>query len=137
MSARMIIRSNLKAPDLIINASDPLEASLNSLLSQNTNPSSIYFIDSEYLLFRLYDCAQRALQTSPQPDHCPIMFDSWSCWNTTPPGQYQHERCPSLANLGFRPDRVAEKYCREDASWWVHPDTNRSDYYAGWTRIKT
>ena len=123
--ARMIIRSNLRSPDLVINASDPLEASLNNLLAQITDPSSLYFIESKYLFFRLFDCAQRALQTSFQPGNCPLIFDSWSCWNSTPPGQDMYETCPSLANLGFRPDRLAEKHCREDGTWWVHPDTNR------------
>ena len=123
--ARMIIRSNLRSPDLVINASDPLEASLNNLLAQITDPSSLYFIESKYLFFRLFDCAQRALQTSFQPGNCPLIFDSWSCWNSTPPGQDMHETCPSLVNLGFRPDRLAEKHCREDGTWWVHPDTNR------------
>ena len=84
MSYRMIIRSNLNAQDLVINASDPLETSLNYILTLNTNPSSLYFIESEYLLFRLYDCVKRVVQTSFNPGNCPIMFDSWSCWNSTP-----------------------------------------------------
>ena len=126
---RMIIRSNMFSPDLVINASDSLEASLNSLLTQNTDPTSLYFIDSKYLLFRLYDCAERALQTSFQPGNCPIIFDSWSCWNSTPPGQVMHEMCPSFDNLGFRPDRLAEKHCGENSTWWNHPGTNR---WVGW-----
>ena len=125
MVPRMIIRSNLLSPDLVINASDPLGASLNSLLTQSIDPSSFFFIESEYLLFRLHDCAERALHTPFQPGHCPIMFDSWSCWNSTPPGQVMYEKCPSFVNLGFRPERLAEKHCGKDGTWWKHPDTNR------------
>ena len=131
MSYRMIIRSNLNTQDMVINVSDPLETSLKQILTLNTDPSSSYFIQSEYLLFRLYDCVKRVLQTSFHPGNCPVMFDSWSCWNSTPPGMAQYERCPNFVNLGFRPDRFAEKYCREDGTWWVHPDTNRWDIVRG------
>ena len=129
LSPRMIIRSNLRSPDLVINTSDNLDASLNSLLAQNIDPSSLYFIESEYLLSRLIDCGQRALQTSFQPGNCPIMFDSWSCWNSTTPGQNMYEKCPNFVNLGFGPERFAEKHCREDGTWWIHPETNR---WVGW-----
>ena len=121
----MIIRSNLEAPEIIIKETDPLEATLNSLLALNTDSSSVFYIKSEYILFRLFDCAKRALQTSYRQDNCPIMFDSWSCWNATVPGMDQFERCPSFVNLGFRSDRLAQKSCSEDGSWWVHPETNR------------
>ena len=121
----MIIRSNLEAPEIVITENDPIEATLNSLLHRNTDSTSIFYIKSEYILFRLFDCAKRALQSPYNPDNCPIMFDSWSCWNSTPPGLTQVEMCPSFINLGFKSDRLAEKRCAEDGRWWVHPETNR------------
>ena len=125
MTTKMIIRSNLEAPEIVIKENEPLEAILNSLLRRNTDPTSIFYIKSEYILFRLFDCAKRALQSSHEPGDCPIMFDSWSCWNSTPPELDQFEMCPNFVNLGFRSDRLAMKSCTEDGSWWVHPATNR------------
>ena len=68
----------------------------------------------------------RALQKSYQEDSCPFIFDSWSCFNATPPGQTQTEKCPDFINLGFNKARNAEKMCLETGDWWVHPETNKS-----------
>ena len=56
---------------------------------------------------------------------CPLIFDSWSCFNLTEAGTTQHEACPRLPDLGFDPARTAEKYCDETGEWWVHPETNK------------
>ena len=122
---RMIVRTNLASPDYVIEASDPLEESLSTLLNLSTDPSSLYLIDNKYILHRLLDCANRALQSRYQSDFCPVIFDSWSCWNSTPPDSVALEQCPHFLGLGFRPDRLAEKKCTVDGNWWVHPATNR------------
>ena len=63
--------------------------------------------------------------TPDNTTNCPIIFDSWSCFNSTLPGLTQQEMCPDLPDLGFDRSRKAEKYCTDDGQWWVHPETNR------------
>ena len=36
-------------------------------------------------------------------DNCPMVFDSWSCWNSTAPGTVQEQPCPNFPHLGFSP----------------------------------
>ena len=122
---QMIVRPNLRSPDIIISAEESLKTTLSSLLKQITDPSSLYHIDSEYLLKRLMDCAKHALEQDYNSRNCPIIFDSWSCWTSTPPGTLHREHCPNFVKLGFRADRLAEKECTEDGEWWIHPVTNR------------
>ena len=121
----MIVRTNLDAPDFVIGDEDNLQSSLNNLLHLATDPTSKFFIDNEYILYRLFDCAKLALQKEDNPNSCPIMFDSWSCWNSTEPSTTQYTQCPNFVNLGFLADRMATKECTASGSWWVHPATNR------------
>ena len=127
----MIVRSNLEAPDIIITRTDPLESSLESLFSTVMDPSSPHYIPTEYLMFRLIECTNRltsntTVTSDPSSSrHCPIIFDSWSCFNSTPAGADQWELCPNFSDLGFVSENRAVKHCGEDGTWWVHPETNR------------
>ena len=126
----MIVRSNLNSSDIVITDSDPKKQSLESLFSLVTNPESKYFIESEYLIHRLIECANRVLEhqavalKSDKP-YCPHIFDSWSCFNATPAGTTQNEECPDFEDLGFESHQTAVKICDDIGSWWVHPETNR------------
>ena len=122
---QIIIRANLDSPDIIISKEEPMQDSLSNILLKVSDPASPYHIDSEYILARLVDCMKHAIEQEYNPNHCPLMFDSWSCWNSTPPSSLQFEDCPNFENLGFRADRMAEKECTEEGEWWIHPDTNR------------
>ena len=129
MKPLIIVRSNLESSDITINDSDPLESSLETLFASVVDPNSPHFISSEYLMYRLIDCTSRIQATlssiSSDQKYCPIIFDSWSCFNATPAGLDQEEDCPSFEDLDFRPDRQAVKRCNDDGTWWVHPETNR------------
>jgi len=57
-------------------------------------------------------------------DNCPMIFDSWNCWNQSKPGTVQEQPCPNFPHLGFSSSRPAFKVCEKNASWWQHPDTN-------------
>ena len=87
---------------------------------------------TEFTILRLLDCINRALQQPYDPENCPFIFDSWSCFNSTSPGVTQTEQCPNFVNLGFNQARKAEKSCMEDGDWWVHPDSNKT-----WTNYTT
>ena len=121
----MIIRTNLHAEDIVIDEGHPWESSLETLLHEIVDPTSEHFISSEYMMYRLIECTSRIIHTN-NTFNCPLIFDSWSCFNSTTPGHYQYEPCPELADLGFDPSRRAEKYCDQEGEWWVPPDTNKS-----------
>ena len=123
----MIVRSNLNSSDIIITDSVPLKQSLEKLFSLVTNPESEYFIESEYLVYRLFSCTNRLLQATPKSEkpYCPFIFDSWSCFNSSPAGSVQFEKCPDFEDLGFEPHQNAAKICDDNGSWWVHPETNK------------
>ena len=125
MHPLLIIRSNLYSPDIVIYPNDHVKEKIEQILSQVQYPSSIYYIILEYIRTRLKDCTKKALRSEYNPDHCPIIFDSWTCWKSTPPDSVQVEQCPDFPNLGFKTHRFAEKLCTKEASWWVHPATNR------------
>ena len=128
MRPKMIVRTNVHAPDIIIDESHPLESSLETLLNEIIDPSSLHFISSEYIMYRLTECTSRLIHgvlSDSNSSHCPLIFDSWSCFNATQAGQNQLESCPEFPDLGFDPNKIATKYCDTDGSWWVHPDTNK------------
>ena len=125
MKLYMIVRTNLDSPNYVISDEEPLQSSLNNLLRLAADPTSIYFINNEYVLYRLLDCTKLALIQDAKPKACPIMFDSWSCWNSTESSTTQVTQCPNFVNLGFLADRMATKKCTEFGTWWVHPATNR------------
>jgi len=133
MRPLIVIRSNLESSDMIIYDADPLESSLETLFASVIDPNSPHFISSEYLMYRLIDCTSRIqasmssnLSIISSKKSCPIIFDSWSCFNSTEAGQDQVENCPSLEDLGFKADRLAVKRCNDDGTWWVHPETNKT-----------
>ena len=122
----MIIQANLKSITLKIYEEDSLPSKINEYLTTVNDKDSPFFIESEYLMNRLLNCFKTALSyDSYNSQNCPIMFDSWSCWNSTSPGFFQYSSCPNFVNLGFTDDKMAEKECMEDGTWWIHPDTNR------------
>ena len=124
-SPKMIVRANLQSDDIIITADETLRTSLFEIIGNISDPTSPYHIDLEYIVTRLLDCMELALGQEYNPRNCPIIFDAWSCWNSTQPGQIQLEKCPDFVNMGFRAERLAKKVCTEEGEWWVHPDTNR------------
>ena len=127
MGPKMIIRTNLQSPDIFIDESLPLQSALEKLLNQIMDPASAHFISTEYFMLRLIECTGRINLTSHDTSspHCPLIFDSWSCFNASQPGEDQHESCPDLPDLGFDSSRVASKHCDESGAWWVHPETNK------------
>ena len=56
-SPKMIIRTNLDAPDIFIE--DTLNSSVLPALSQMMDPSSVHYIRSKYLLYRVVECTNR------------------------------------------------------------------------------
>ena len=127
MGPKMIIRTNLRSPDIFIDESLPLKSALENLLTEILDPSSVHFISSEYFMLRLIECTDRINLSSvdSRSPHCPLIFDSWSCFNATPAGEDQYEDCPHLKDLGFQPERRAVKHCDQNGAWWIHPETNK------------
>ena len=123
----MIIRTNLRSPDIFIDESLPLQSALEMLLNEMMDPSSDHFMSSQYFILRLIECTGRINLTSLDSSsaHCPLIFDSWSCFNASQPGEVQYEHCPDLSDLGFDPTRLASKHCDESGRWLVHPETNK------------
>ena len=37
--------------------------------------------------------------------NCPMIFDSWNCWNESKPGTIQEQPCPNFPEMGFSPKR--------------------------------
>lgn len=76
-------------------------------------------------LLRLRSCLSVFSDTEKTEStaNCPMVFDSWSCWNSTAPGTVQEQPCPNFV-LGFSPKRPAFKKCMENGEWWRHPETN-------------
>ena len=56
-SPKMIIRTNLDAPDIFIE--DTLDSSLLPALTEMMDPSSVHYIRSKYLLYRVVECTNR------------------------------------------------------------------------------
>ena len=49
---RMIVRSNLAAPDILIYPDEKFEDNLKNLYDELKNPSSVLFIETDFLLYR-------------------------------------------------------------------------------------
>ena len=121
-----IIRPNLQSPDVEILNFDNREQTLTNLLKEISNPNSAQFIESDYLQVRLLECVARIQQQGlVSEDHCPMIFDSWTCFDSTAPGTEQRESCPAFPGLGYSPSREAVKSWGEDGHWWRHPLSNR------------
>ena len=121
-----IFRPNLHSSDVEISNNADMEQTLTNLLTEIRNPESAQFISSDYLRLRLLECVARVRQQGPVPlDHCPMIFDSWSCFDSAAPGSEQRESCPVFPELGYSASREAVKICGEDGLWWRHPLSNR------------
>ena len=61
-------------------------------------------------LLRLRSCLSVFSDTEKTEStaNCPMVFDSWSCWNSTAPGTVQEQPCPNFV-LGFSPK--SEFFC--------------------------
>ena len=121
----MIMRLKMEMPDILIGPEDSLNTTLSNVLQMTQDQTSPYHIDLDYILIRLLDCMTRVIHSKDEPTNCPLIFDSWSCWNSTPANSVQREQCPNFVNLGFKSTRLADKFCTEDGTWWTHPDSNR------------
>ena len=122
----VIIRSNIESPDVRIYSEsiNDFANQVSEFVSVIKNASSIYHVKDPYLLSNLINCTK---EISPTPDgYCPSIFDSWSCFNATPPNSLQKAPCPDFPVLKFAKHHSAYKLCDEDGSWWVHPVSNRT-----------
>ena len=124
----MIIRTNLHAPDVLIKSSDKKEFNLQleQLISNASDPNSLFYIEDDILYRRLIDCTLRLVNSASHEEECPLIFDSWSCYNATKAGSMMLESCPSKPILNFDITKFSKKLCTEDSTWWVHPHSNRT-----------
>ena len=124
----MIIKTNLLSPDILINTSSKIEFNLRlqNLLTEASTPGSLYYIEEDLFYRRLIDCTLRLAPMVINDESCPLIFDSWSCYNSTPAGEFMYEPCPDKPELNFDTDKMSSKYCTENGSWWVHPLSNRT-----------
>ena len=55
----------------------------------------------------LHNCLTRYEEFSgniTDPDnYCPVIYDSWNCWEASDPGTIQEQPCPNFPHLGFSP----------------------------------
>ena len=49
---RMIVRTNLEVPDILIAANDKFEETLKHVYSEVSDPESKFYVGTDYLLFR-------------------------------------------------------------------------------------
>ena len=122
----MIIRSSLSSQDVHIlgHTEKTFYENLLKFLTQVKDNQSQHYQPNEYVFHRLIGCTQRV--TNDHQDGCPVIFDSWSCFNSTSSGSFQTEPCPEFETMAFSLDRLASKYCDVEGEWWVHPSTNRT-----------
>ena len=122
----MIIRSNLNTPDFEImeDTIEDFNKEFLSFLKLVSDRQSEYYMKEDDIFNKLIYCAKRVMNQSLEG--CPVIFDSWSCFNSTPSGSIQTEPCPEFSNFKFSSARLAYKYCDNSGSWWVHPATNRT-----------
>ena len=122
----IILRSNLNSPvvHIVEDTTEVFHRRLLAFLDMVSSSDSNHFIENEYILHRLLDCTQRVSRKSSES--CPVIFDSWSCFNATTSGTVQTEPCPDFPLMKFSPERLAFKYCDTDGAWWVHPLTNHT-----------
>ena len=122
----MIIRANLVSPDIHILAGTPelFNERLFEISDMLSSNQSLYFLEDQYMFNRLLECINRVKEKTEED--CPVIFDSWSCFNATAAGIFQSEPCPDLPLMKFSSDRLAMKYCDTDGAWWVHPHANRT-----------
>ncbi|XP_071746259.1 diuretic hormone receptor isoform X2 [Lepeophtheirus salmonis] len=62
------------------------------------------------------DCEER--ENFSENLGCPIVFDGWSCINTTLPGSNILFPCPNFEHLNFQPKNFASRQCNWDGKWY-------------------
>jgi len=115
----IIIRGNIDSDDVEIseNSNEKFQEKIEKLMSSLE-------ISDQYLHTRLLNCTRNI---KPHLEgYCPRIFDSWSCFNETPPDAVQLTSCPEFPALKFATKRFAFKYCDVNGMWWIHPFSNRS-----------
>ena len=66
-------------------------------------------IEDTALRLQLAECGLRAQAEPSGSSWCPLVWDSWSCYNATPPGSVANARCPAFQHLNFDPSQYSEK----------------------------
>ena len=66
-------------------------------------------VEDTALRLQLAECGLRAQAEPSSSDWCPLVWDSWSCYNATPPGSLAKARCPAFQHLNFDPSKFSEK----------------------------
>ncbi|XP_059097842.1 diuretic hormone receptor-like isoform X2 [Tigriopus californicus] len=51
-------------------------------------------------------------------DFCPIVFDGWSCVNSTPAGSTIKFPCPNFLHLNFDKENLAYRECSSEGHWF-------------------
>ena len=111
MVLEMIIRSSLTSKDVHIlgDTEKTFYENLLTFLTQVKDNQSQHYQPDEYVFHRLIDCTQRV--KNDDQDGCPVIFDSWSCFNSTSSGSFQTEPCPEFKTMAFSSDCLGSKYC--------------------------
>ena len=73
---------------------------------------------------KIKDCVESVTETPIS--YCPTIFDSVSCFDSTPPGTVQTTPCPRDHPLFNAESEFATKTCELDGHWWRHPESNRT-----------
>ncbi|XP_037075359.1 calcitonin receptor-like [Pollicipes pollicipes] len=117
-----------------LNVSDPgmREALITAMKSGHVPP----------VQWRIDAIKERYEQCLDQPElppgdagqlYCPRIFDGWSCWNYTKPGEVSHVSCPYFV-IGMDHRRQAIRSCLPSGQWFRHPQQPES---AGWSNYTT
>ena len=63
-------------------------------------------MDFDSLLRPTIDClgVLATIEDTLSEENCPMVFDSWSCWNESKRGTIQEQPCPNFPHLGFSPN---------------------------------
>ena len=62
------------------------------------------------MLSRLHECIRKLSVTDLlDGPHCPLIFDSWSCFDPTLAGDTAIANCPDIEILGFQTNNLAEE----------------------------
>ena len=75
---------------------DEYQDYVNVILEMVTNVNSSWFMSEESSVQELVSCFSMVTNSTP-PGFCPVIFDSVTCFNATPPGEIQSSPCPRNA----------------------------------------
>ena len=104
-----------------------IDAFWNETVDQMEMEQTLYGTEMDFDgIKRFQNCLAQFSQAEKElkNENCPMVFDSWSCWNESQPGTIQEQPCPNFPHLGFSSNRPAFKVCTDEGHWWRHPDTN-------------